>query len=121
MLQRTTAAIVVRVNGEPIGIAPSSCGTATRIEFGDCRLVFETDALGAADLAPDGASGRHGRDDGGRDAVLALTGEALRRALSLESASERGSRSAALVTCGRDTTSASRCGGSRSGATTRAT
>jgi pSer/pThr/pTyr-binding forkhead associated (FHA) protein len=44
VLQRTTASVVVRVDGEPIGIAPMSLRTGTRIEFGDCRVWFDTEA-----------------------------------------------------------------------------
>jgi pSer/pThr/pTyr-binding forkhead associated (FHA) protein len=43
-LQRTTASIVVRIDGEPIGIAPIELRPGTRIEFGECRVWFENDA-----------------------------------------------------------------------------
>jgi pSer/pThr/pTyr-binding forkhead associated (FHA) protein len=43
VLQRTTASVVVRVDGEPIGIAPLELRGGTRIEFGDCRVWFETE------------------------------------------------------------------------------
>jgi pSer/pThr/pTyr-binding forkhead associated (FHA) protein len=51
VLQRTTASVVVRVDGEPIGIAPLELKTGTRIEFGDYRLWFESDAPSAASAA----------------------------------------------------------------------
>ena len=51
VLQRTTASVVVRVDGEPIGIAPLELKTGTRIEFGDCRLWFETEASSTASAA----------------------------------------------------------------------
>jgi pSer/pThr/pTyr-binding forkhead associated (FHA) protein len=44
MLQRTTAAVMVRIDGETIGIAAVELHHGVTIEFGDCRLVFETDA-----------------------------------------------------------------------------
>src|SRR5690349_20999939 len=48
VLQRTTASVVVRVDGEPIGIAPLELKPGTRIEFGDCRLWFEAEGSAAA-------------------------------------------------------------------------
>jgi len=51
ILQRTTASVVVRVDGEPIGIAPIELRGGTRIEFGDCRVWFETEAPSAASSA----------------------------------------------------------------------
>jgi len=47
VLQRTTASVVVRVDGEPIGIAPIELRGGTRIEFGECRVWFETEAPSA--------------------------------------------------------------------------
>jgi pSer/pThr/pTyr-binding forkhead associated (FHA) protein len=49
VLQRTTAAVVVRVDGEPVGISAVELRHGARIEFGECRLVFETEAP-ASDL-----------------------------------------------------------------------
>ncbi|MDB4882204.1 MAG: hypothetical protein JWL95_970, partial [Gemmatimonadetes bacterium] len=37
----TTASIVVRIDGETLGIAPVELHDGARIEFGDCRLIFE--------------------------------------------------------------------------------
>jgi pSer/pThr/pTyr-binding forkhead associated (FHA) protein len=51
ILQRTTASVVVRVDGDPIGIAPIELRGGTRIEFGDCRVWFETEAPSAASSA----------------------------------------------------------------------
>jgi pSer/pThr/pTyr-binding forkhead associated (FHA) protein len=39
----------VRIDGEPIGIAPLELRSGMRIEFGECRLLFETDAPSAED------------------------------------------------------------------------
>ena len=47
VLRRTTASVVVRIDGEPIGIAAIELRPGTRIEFGDCRLWFETEAPSA--------------------------------------------------------------------------
>jgi len=67
VLQRTTASVVVRVNGEPIGIKPIELRHGTRIEFGECRMVFECEGSSATTapsqteehavpgIAPDGA------------------------------------------------------------------
>jgi pSer/pThr/pTyr-binding forkhead associated (FHA) protein len=43
LLQRTTAAVVVRVDGETVGIAPVELRHGAMIEFGECRLIFESD------------------------------------------------------------------------------
>src|SRR5690349_20193634 len=51
VLQRTTATVVVRIDGEPIGIAPLELKPGTRIEFGDCRLWFEAEGASAANAA----------------------------------------------------------------------
>ena len=44
VLQRTTASIVVRIDGETIGIAPIELHHGARIEFADCRVFFESEA-----------------------------------------------------------------------------
>jgi pSer/pThr/pTyr-binding forkhead associated (FHA) protein len=44
LLQRTTASVMVRIDGETIGIAAVQVYHGATIEFGDCRLTFETDA-----------------------------------------------------------------------------
>jgi pSer/pThr/pTyr-binding forkhead associated (FHA) protein len=44
VLQRTTAAVVVRVDGEPVGISAVELHHGAKIEFGECRMVFECDA-----------------------------------------------------------------------------
>ena len=51
VLQRTTASVVVRLDGEPIGIAPIELRVGARIEFGDCRLWFDVDGSGAEGAA----------------------------------------------------------------------
>jgi pSer/pThr/pTyr-binding forkhead associated (FHA) protein len=47
VLQRTTAAVMVRIDGETVGIAAVELHHGAAIEFGDCRVVFETDASAA--------------------------------------------------------------------------
>jgi pSer/pThr/pTyr-binding forkhead associated (FHA) protein len=51
LLQRTTASVMVRIDGETIGIAAVQLYHGATIEFGDCRLSFETDAGSAAHAA----------------------------------------------------------------------
>ena len=41
LLQRTTAAVMVRLDGETIGIAAVELWNGATIEFGECRLTFE--------------------------------------------------------------------------------
>jgi pSer/pThr/pTyr-binding forkhead associated (FHA) protein len=79
VLQRTTASVVVRVDGEPIGIAPITLRGGTRIEFGDCRLWFETEASNAAasTRVTDEHSAAGTTTEGGR--VLSLNGTASTR------------------------------------------
>jgi pSer/pThr/pTyr-binding forkhead associated (FHA) protein len=48
LLQRTTAAVMVRINGQTIGVGPVELHHGDMIEFGDSRLVFETDATTAS-------------------------------------------------------------------------
>src|SRR5678815_4777148 len=45
LLQRTTAAVMVRLDGETIGIAAVELWNGATIEFGECRLTFETGAV----------------------------------------------------------------------------
>ncbi len=40
LIRRTTASVVVRLNGTPLGIAPAELADGATIEFADCRLVF---------------------------------------------------------------------------------
>lgn len=65
-LQRLTAAIVVRINGETVGIGPVVLRSGARIDFGSCSLTFETDSP-ASTNAPNGGTAERAR-------VLALTG-----------------------------------------------
>jgi pSer/pThr/pTyr-binding forkhead associated (FHA) protein len=66
LIRRTTAAVVVRVNGEPLGVAPSSLPDGAQIEFDGCRISFRAERApvragsmearlqpGARELAPD--------------------------------------------------------------------
>lgn len=73
-LQRITAAIVVRVDDETIGVGPVELRNGARIEFGNCRLVFETDASASTDpMHRTGErSAPRATTEGAR--VLALTG-----------------------------------------------
>jgi pSer/pThr/pTyr-binding forkhead associated (FHA) protein len=80
LLQRTTASIMVRIDGETIGIAAVQLFHGCAIEFGDCRLSFETDAI----AAPNGM-----RTTGERASFGATTGGA--RPLSLVAAGARPS------------------------------
>ena len=48
LLQRTTAAIMVRIDGQTIGIDSVELRHGDTIEFGDCRLTFETDSTTAS-------------------------------------------------------------------------
>jgi pSer/pThr/pTyr-binding forkhead associated (FHA) protein len=54
-LQRTSAAIMVRVDGKTIGIAPVVLHHGATIDFAECRLVFE--------LSPSGATHAPTRDE----------------------------------------------------------
>ena len=76
LLQRITAAVMVRINGATIGIAAVELRHGDTIDLGDCRLTFETDAT-------DGASAV--RRPGSRTTapVAATTGE---RSLALVTA-----------------------------------
>jgi pSer/pThr/pTyr-binding forkhead associated (FHA) protein len=47
-IQRITAAVIVRVDRNPIGIAPKELRDGDEIQFGDCRLTFLMDADAAA-------------------------------------------------------------------------
>ena len=73
VLQRTTASVMVRIDGETIGIAAVELRHGDTIEFGDCRLVFETDAT-------------IGRKPGRRSGELAMSG-----------ANTEGARALALI------------------------
>jgi pSer/pThr/pTyr-binding forkhead associated (FHA) protein len=80
VLQRTTASIVVRIDGEPIGIAPIELHHGARIEFADCRVIFERDAAAT--------NGSHRTDE---HAIAGSTAESARRlTLSVTSTSRVG-------------------------------
>jgi pSer/pThr/pTyr-binding forkhead associated (FHA) protein len=76
VLQRTTASVVVRVNGEPIGIKPIELRHGTRIEFGECRMLFECEAPSA--MTPPSRTEEHSvpgiATDGERKLPLSATG-----------------------------------------------
>src|SRR5688500_6936853 len=48
LLQRTTAAVMVRIDGQTIGIDPVELRHGDTIDFADCRLTFEADAATAS-------------------------------------------------------------------------
>jgi len=48
VLQRTTASIVVRIDGETIGISAVELRHGASIEFGECRMLFETEGTPSA-------------------------------------------------------------------------
>lgn len=43
IIQRVTAAVVVRLNDQPLGIAPAELRHGAHIDVGGCRLTFEAD------------------------------------------------------------------------------
>src|SRR5688500_13349410 len=47
LLQRTTAAVMGRIDGQTIGIDPVELRHGDTIDFADCRLTFEADAATA--------------------------------------------------------------------------
>ena len=51
MIRRTTAAIVVRLDDVPLGIAPAVLDDGATIEFDGCRLTFQTDDTGTSEVA----------------------------------------------------------------------
>ena len=78
VLQRTTASVVVRVNGEPIGIKPIELRHGTWIEFGECRMLFECEKSSA--MTPSDRTEEHVvpgiATDGARKLSLSATGSA---------------------------------------------
>lgn len=72
-LQRVTAAIVVRLDDETVGVGPVELRNGARIEFGNCRLVFETDAAVSTNATRTGErAAPRATPEGPR--VLSLTG-----------------------------------------------
>lgn len=51
MIRRTTAAIVVRLDDTPLGIAPVELHDGATIDFDGCRLTYQTDDTGTSELA----------------------------------------------------------------------
>lgn len=47
-IRRMTAAIVVRVDGEALGVGPAELRNGASIEFEGCRLVYEADVTGSS-------------------------------------------------------------------------
>jgi pSer/pThr/pTyr-binding forkhead associated (FHA) protein len=78
VLQRTTASVMVRIDGETIGIAAVELRHGDTIEFGDCRLIFENEST---------SLGRPGRRSVERAMSVSVTEGA--RSLSLVAASAR--------------------------------
>jgi pSer/pThr/pTyr-binding forkhead associated (FHA) protein len=60
-IQRITASIVVRLDQEPLGIAPKELYDEAQIEFEGCHLTFATDNAGSAMVASASNSGEHER------------------------------------------------------------
>jgi pSer/pThr/pTyr-binding forkhead associated (FHA) protein len=71
-LQRTSAAIMVRVDGKTIGIAPVELHHGATIDFGDCRLVFELKSAGATPTETRDEEPDSSRDDTPKARPLAL-------------------------------------------------
>lgn len=99
-LQRTTASIVVRIDGETVGISPVVLHHGARIEFGECRLAFEA---GHVAMSSDSSRTVEGATAGApTDAVRLgprrVTGESRLRAPTLpRTASREPATEAALV------------------------
>ncbi len=79
LIKRTTAAVVVRCNGESLGVAPVELKHGTRIDFEGCRLVYEAD-VPRADAPSD--AGRVARTQ----SPLHLTGAAAKAAAEIAAA-----------------------------------
>ena len=73
IIQRTTASIVVRLNDEPLGIAPASLHNGDSIAFDRVRLTYQTDNTGKSAVS-DAADGNEWerRPPRGRDTVAPL-------------------------------------------------
>jgi pSer/pThr/pTyr-binding forkhead associated (FHA) protein len=64
-IRRITAAIVLRLDGELLGVGPAELRNGSIIEFEGCRLTFEADTTGNA-LVHTAESSSHERQRGGR-------------------------------------------------------
>ena len=62
-IRRITAAIVVRVDGELLGVGPAELRNGSIIEFEGCRLTYEADVTGSS-LLHSAESGSHERNRG---------------------------------------------------------
>lgn len=60
-IRRITAAIVVRINGEPLGIRSAELRNGATIEFEGCRLTYEADVTGSSLVHVEPVSGRDER------------------------------------------------------------
>jgi pSer/pThr/pTyr-binding forkhead associated (FHA) protein len=49
LIQRTTAAVVVRVNDEPLGVGPAELHHGAHIDFAGCRLTYDAEVGSAAE------------------------------------------------------------------------
>ena len=99
-LQRTTASIMVRIDGETVGISPVELSPGARIEFGSCRLTFEAESdAGAVEPVAHRPRGAVDSTTGSR--VLSLgDGRRLRRESGVHASDARrtaGPTEAALV------------------------
>ena len=57
-IRRMTAAIVVRVDGESLGVGPAELRNGASIEFEGCRLTYEADVTGRSLVHSDPVSSR---------------------------------------------------------------
>ena len=62
VIQRTTASVVVRLNDEPLGIAPASLHNGDTIAFERCRLTYQTDNTGKSAVSAFDESGSAWKD-----------------------------------------------------------
>ena len=56
MIRRTTASVIVRLDGTPLGIAPAELADGATIEFADCHLTFDADVTGISAIRSTGAT-----------------------------------------------------------------
>jgi pSer/pThr/pTyr-binding forkhead associated (FHA) protein len=66
LIRRITAAVVVRLDDEPMGIASAELHNGATIDFDGCRLIYETDNTGKSAVAThdsaNGSGGARGRE-----------------------------------------------------------
>ncbi|MEO7456503.1 MAG: FHA domain-containing protein [Gemmatimonadaceae bacterium] len=56
LIRRTTASVIVRLDGNPLGIAPAELADGATIEFADCHLTFDADITGISAIRATGAT-----------------------------------------------------------------